>query len=59
MPVPTGTDSMQEREAPDGTQPPYPRRRHRVLLGFEAESEGVAVADLLPVWQQAAWRRVG
>lgn len=35
-----------------------PALRHRVLLGYEAEVAGTAVADLLEDWMQAADRRV-
>lgn len=33
-----------------------PALQHRVLLGFEAEAERVAVADLLPTWRNTAER---
>ncbi|HEX5054649.1 MAG TPA: AAA family ATPase [Planctomycetota bacterium] len=33
-----------------------PALRHRVLLGFEADAERVAVEDLLPSWRAAAER---
>ncbi|MBL8726232.1 MAG: AAA family ATPase [Planctomycetes bacterium] len=34
-----------------------PALQHRVLLGFEAEAERVAVGDLLPTWANTAQRR--
>jgi MoxR-like ATPase len=34
-----------------------PALQHRVLLGFEAEADRVAVGDLLPHWQNTAQRR--
>jgi MoxR-like ATPase len=34
-----------------------PALRHRVVLGFEAEAEGLGVADLLDDWVRAAERR--
>ncbi|MCR9244521.1 MAG: AAA family ATPase [bacterium] len=33
-----------------------PALRHRVLLGFEADAEGVRVADLYPSWRTSAER---
>ena len=35
-----------------------PALRHRVLLGYEAESVGTSVADLLQEWTQTADRRI-
>jgi MoxR-like ATPase len=35
-----------------------PALRHRVLLGFEADAEGVAVDDLVPAWREVAERRL-
>jgi MoxR-like ATPase len=35
-----------------------PALRHRVVLTFEAESEGRGVTQLLPLWQESAEKRV-